>query len=153
MRKQAEFKSKTKATSKMTVEAANKRTAKRSDKTTTCKRAEKTSEAEEVKPAVKIVQKHLPIQLLSPEEFEAVTRATYYHPESQLILKLFLHVSHFWHTARYMQEKPVPCPKPINWEREEEIAARLIQDTLQQLLAGVSVTPWQAAIAKKRGNR
>ena len=103
------------------------------------------------KPSVKINQKELPLQLLSPEEFEAITKANYYHPESQLILRLFLHICHFWHIARQMQDKPTQLPKPVEWESVELSASKLIQETLNQLLPGVAVTPWEAA--KTNGRR
>lgn len=103
----------------------------------------KTTMQSKPKPAVKINQKELPMQLLSAEEFEAITQANYYHPESQLILRLFLHISHFWHITRQMQGKPSHLPKPVEWERVEQSAAKLVQETLNQLLSGVSVTPWE----------
>lgn len=105
------------------------------------------------KPTVKINQKELPMQLLSPEEFEAITKANYYHPESQLILRLFLHISHFWHITRQMQGKPTDLQKPVEWERVEQSAAKLIQETLKQLLSGVSVTPWEAAKSNGRTHK
>lgn len=106
----------------------------------------------ETKPrsTVKIDQKQLPMQLLSPDQFEAITKANYYHPESQLIMKLFLHVNHFWHISRQMQGKPTPWAKPVDWERVEQNAANLIQETLTKLLVGVSVTPWEEAKSNGR---
>jgi len=114
----------------------------------------KTKTKTKPKPTVMIEQKELPMQLLSPEEFEAITKANYYHPESQLILKLFLHISHFWNITRQMQGKPTDLPKPVvEWERVEQSASKLIEETLKQLLSGVSVTPWVSAKSNGRTHK
>jgi hypothetical protein len=97
----------------------------------------------------KLNWKELPMEILSPDEFEAITKANYFHPESQLILKLFLQVNYFWHITRQMQGKPTHLPKDVDWTIVEESAARLIAQTLNQLLTGVTISSW--ATSKPNG--
>ena len=87
------------------------------------------------------VLKDLDMLLLTPEQSEAITKANYYHPDSRLVLQLFLHVNYSWHMARKIQNKPSTVDT-IDWAALEKSAARLISDSLARLLVGVSREPW-----------
>jgi hypothetical protein len=85
-----------------------------------------------------VILKDLPLELLTPEQFEAVTRANYHHAESRLILYLFLHTNHLWQLARKIQNNPAML-ETINWASIEKNTARCINETLDKLLTGVVV--------------
>jgi hypothetical protein len=89
-----------------------------------------------------------PLELLAPEEFEAITAANYEHPESRIILRLFLQVNHMWHVSRHMQGLPSPVTA-VDWKRVEENSAQAIRNTFQKLLTGVDVTAWDGRIPEK----
>ena len=88
------------------------------------------------------------LQLLMPDEFEAITKANYYHPESRIVLQLFLQANYFWHITRFMQGKKTSI-KELDWVRLEINTSTLISKTLETLLTGVQVTPWEEATKKK----
>lgn len=71
-----------------------------------------------------------PLELLSKEEFEAITAANYEHPESRIILRLFLQVNYFWHISRIMQELPSAVTS-VDWKRVEDNSAQTIRKTFQ----------------------
>jgi hypothetical protein len=41
-----------------------------------------------------LILKDLSLALLTPDQFQAITAANYHHPESRLILQLFLHANY-----------------------------------------------------------
>lgn len=97
------------------------------------------------------IHKHLedqPLDLLSPQEFQAITAANYDHPESRIILRLFLHVNYFWHVSRHMQG-PRSGISSIDWNCIEENAAQTIRDTFEKLLPGVETSAWDGKIPEK----
>jgi hypothetical protein len=81
-------------------------------------------------------------QLLAPDEFEAITRANYEHPESRLILELFLQVNYLWHLSKYMQNRSAFI-KSVDWVEVQLAAQSTIHKTLAQLLKGVDTAPWK----------
>jgi hypothetical protein len=83
----------------------------------------------------------VPLDLLSPEEYEAITRANYEHPESKLVLQLFIQVNYLWHLSRHMQSKPSSIPV-VDWLMVEMNARKAIMATLGKLLIGVCLDPW-----------
>ena len=80
----------------------------------------------------------MPLELLTPEQFEAVTAANYHHPESRIILYLFLHTNHLWQLARKIQNNPAALAE-TNWASIEKNTAKCINETLEKLLTGVVV--------------
>lgn len=92
-------------------------------------------------PAVPAVLDDLDLSQLSPDQYEAITKANYYHPETRLILMLFLQVDHLWQLARKMQNKSSSV-KEINWTLVEKNSGSLIRDTLAKLLTGVTPQAW-----------
>ncbi|MGI0133967.1 MAG: hypothetical protein ACREBW_03300 [Candidatus Micrarchaeaceae archaeon] len=98
----------------------------------------KTTSATKTKATNALILKDLPLDLLTPEQFEAVTKANYYHPESRLILQLFLKANYIWQLARKIQDKPSSIDT-IDWSLIEKNTARLINETLNKLLTGVTV--------------
>jgi hypothetical protein len=93
----------------------------------------------------------VPLDLLSPEEYEAITRANYEHPESKLVLQLFVQVNYLWHLSRHMQNKPSSIPV-VDWLTVEMSARRTIMATLAKLLVGVSISPWYRGPELKKGS-
>ena len=89
-----------------------------------------------------------PLELLSPEEYEAITAANYHHPESRIILRLFMHVSHYWHVSRHMQGLP-SAVTAVDWHKLEETSGQLIRNTFQKLMPGVKTSAWDATIPNK----
>jgi hypothetical protein len=85
--------------------------------------------------------KDLDLDLLLPEEYEAITKANYGHPESRLILQLFLQLNYFWHITRFMQGR-CRSIKDVDWIKLEVTTKCLIGRTLEKLLKGVEVTAW-----------
>jgi hypothetical protein len=90
------------------------------------------------------VLKDLSFQLLTPEQFDAITKANYPHPESRLVLLLFLHANYSWQLARKIQNKPSDLDS-IDWVLYEKDAEKLITETLSKLLSGVSRESWHLA--------
>lgn len=88
-----------------------------------------------------LILKELPLQLLTPEQYEAITRANYYHPESRLILQLFLQANYTWQLARKLQNKPTSIDS-IDWALVETNTAKLINESLVKLLPGIDNQPW-----------
>jgi hypothetical protein len=94
----------------------------------------------------------LPMKLLTDEEYEAITRANYEHPESRLILQLFLQVNYLWHLSRQMQNKSSSIPV-VDWLTVEMTARKTIMATFTKLLLGVDISAWTmcpGAETKKR---
>jgi hypothetical protein len=89
-----------------------------------------------------------PLELLAPKEFEAITAANYEHPESRIILRLFLQVNYIWHVSRHMQGLP-SAVNTVDWKRVEENSAQSIRNTFQKLLPGVQTTAWDGRIPEK----
>jgi hypothetical protein len=87
------------------------------------------------------ILKDLSLQLLTADQFEAITKANYYHPDSRLVLQLFLHVNYSWHLARNIQNKPSSLGS-IDWVLYEKNAEKLIAESLSKLLSGISPEPW-----------
>ncbi len=112
----------------------------------------KASSATKTKTSNDLILKDLPLELLTPEQFEAVTKANYYHPESRLILQLFLKANYIWQLARKIQHKPSAIDT-IDWSLIEKNTAKLINETLSKLLTGVNVqapaAPVEPATKKK----
>ena len=98
----------------------------------------KAISATKTKTSNALILKELPLELLTPEQFEAVTKANYYHPESRLILQLFLKANYIWQLARKIQHKPSAIDT-IDWSLIEKNTAKLINETLSKLLTGVNV--------------
>lgn len=98
------------------------------------------------------ILKDLPVALLSPEQYEAITKANYYHPESRLILQLFLQTDYLWQLARKMQSKSSTI-EFINWAVIEKNTAKAIHETLDKLLSGVRVEAKQAAEPKSKSRK
>ena len=90
------------------------------------------------------VLKDLSFQLLTPEQFEAIAKANYPHPESRLVMLLFLHANYSWQLARKIQNKPSNIHS-IDWVLYEKDAKKLITEILSKLLSGVSKEPWHLA--------
>jgi len=88
-----------------------------------------------------LILKDLSLALLTPDQFQAITTANYHHPESRLILQLFLHANYGWHLARKIQNKPSSIDS-IDWALYEKNTAKLVTDSLSKLLPGVSSEPW-----------
>jgi hypothetical protein len=87
------------------------------------------------------ILRDLSLQLLTPEQFEAITKANYYHPESRLVLQLFLHVNYSWQIARRLQNNPSSA-SDIDWGSHEKNAAKLVSDSLSTLLQGIDREAW-----------
>lgn len=85
-----------------------------------------------------LILKGLPLELLTPEQYEAITKANYHHPESRLILQLFLSTNYTWQLARKILQKPSAIDT-VDWFSIEKSSAKLINETLQKLLKGVVV--------------
>lgn len=85
--------------------------------------------------------KDLSLQLLTPDQFEAVTKANYYHPDSKLVLHLFLYVNYIWQISRKLQNDPSSV-NAIDWPLVEKNTAKLISDSLSRLLSGIDTKPW-----------
>lgn len=98
------------------------------------------------------ILKDLPLSLLSPEQYEAITKANYYHPESRLVLELFLHTDYLWQLARKIQNKSTSI-EFINWAMIEKNTAKAIDATLQQLLNGVRVEARKIAEPKHKARK
>ncbi|MBY0552040.1 MAG: hypothetical protein K2W95_32450 [Candidatus Obscuribacterales bacterium] len=92
--------------------------------------------------AAPAVLEDLDLALLTPEQFEAMTKANYHHPESRLILMLFLQANYLWQLARKLQNKSSGIDK-IDWALIEKNTAAMLCDTLSKLLTGVKPEPWQ----------
>lgn len=88
-----------------------------------------------------VLLRELPLELLTPEQNEAVTAANYHHPESRLVLELFLQTTYLWQLARRIQHNPESIAS-INWPAIERSTARIINQSLSKLLAGVNREPW-----------
>jgi hypothetical protein len=101
------------------------------------------------KKPVQVDWKELPTDLLSPEEYSAMTAANYHHPESRLILQLFLHVNYLWQLSRHMQNKPSSIPV-VDWQTIEINAGMCIRSTCNKLLGGVEVSPWAGSIEPEK---
>ncbi len=88
---------------------------------------------------------------LSPEQYEQITRNNYYHPESKLILQLFLQVNYTCQLARKIQQKP-SLIDTIDWALIERNTAKVISETKSKLLVGVTVqAPATPEASVKRG--
>jgi hypothetical protein len=113
--------------------------------------AKKTTKATATKATKLKVHRHVedqPLELLSKEEFEAITAANYEHPESRIILRLFLNVNYFWHVSRHMQGLPSPV-NSVDWKLLEQNSAQTIRNTFQKLLPGVQTTAWDGRLPEK----
>ncbi|MBX9569245.1 MAG: hypothetical protein K2X77_10140 [Candidatus Obscuribacterales bacterium] len=88
------------------------------------------------------------LEILSRAEFEAITKANYYHPESRLILQLFLQVHYAWQISKLMQGK-ASTVKTIDWSRFESACSKLLLSSFGDLLSGVQVSPWTKQVRKK----
>ncbi len=112
----------------------------------------KATSTTKTKTSKSLILKDLPLELLTPEQFEAVTKANYYHPESRLILQLFLKANYIWQLARKIQHKPSAIDT-IDWSLIEKNTAKLINETMSKLLTGVNVqspAPPVAPATKKK---
>src|ERR1035437_9606621 len=89
-----------------------------------------------------------PLELLSPQEYEAITAANYHHPESRIILRLFMHVNYFWHISRHMQGLPSSVTA-VDWQKIEQTSGQLIRNTFQKLMPGVKTSEWDESIPEK----
>jgi len=79
--------------------------------------------------------------------FTSITRANHHHPESFLVLQLFLHANYAWHLARKIQNKPSSIDS-IDWALYEKNTAKLLNQSLSKLLAGISTEPWKPDIGE-----
>lgn len=84
---------------------------------------------------------HIQESILTPEQYEALTKANYTHPKSRMVLRLFLHLSFFWHVCRYMQGKS-DVIAGISWSEMERHARQLIDKVLADLLQGIDQDDW-----------
>ena len=112
------------------------------------KKTTKTSVAKESKPKIHRHVEDQPLELLAPGEYEAITAANYEHPESRIILRLFLHANYFWQISRYMQGLPSSVTS-VDWARMEANSGQLIRNTFEKLLPGVQTTAWDGRIPEK----
>ena len=87
------------------------------------------------------VLKDLSEQLLTPEQFEAVTKVNYHHPDSRVVLHLFLHANYVWQIARKLQNDPALVDS-FDWATIEKNSCKLVNDTLAKLLTGIDPTSW-----------
>jgi len=87
------------------------------------------------------VLKDLSEQLLTPEQFEAVTKVNYHHPDSRVVLHLFLHANYVWQIARKLQKDPA-LVETFDWPTIEKNSGKLVNDTLGKLLTGIDPTSW-----------
>lgn len=113
--------------------------------------ARKTTKSSVAKVSKATIHRHVedqPLELLSPEEYEAITAANYEHPESRIILRLFLQTNYIWHVSRHMQGLPSQVTA-VDWKRMEENSAQAIRNTFQKLLPGVQTTAWDGRIPEK----
>jgi hypothetical protein len=97
------------------------------------------------KASASLILKDLSLELLTADQFQAITEANYHHPESRLVLQLFLHASYGWHLARKIQNKPSSIDS-IDWALYEKNTAKLITESLSKLLPGISTEPWKPDI-------
>ena len=121
------------------------------DKKTTTTTTTTKAKAASKKATKPVLHRHVedqPLELLSRAEFEAITAANYEHPESRVILRLFLHVNYSWHVSRHMQGLPSAVTE-VDWKRVEENSAQAIRNTFQKLLPGVQTTAWDGRIPEK----
>lgn len=102
--------------------------------------------AQKTKPAPAIYD-DLDLALLTPQQFEAITKANYHHPESRLVLTLFLQANYVWQLARKLQNKPSAIDE-VNWAIIEKNTASLLRDTLDKLLTGVNRDAWPLGSVK-----
>lgn len=112
------------------------------------KKTSKTGATKTPKPKLHRHAEGQPLDLLAPQEFEAITAANYEHPESRIILRLFLQVNYIWHVSRHMQGLPSTV-SAVDWKRLEENSAQAIRNTFQKLLPGVETTAWDGRIPEK----
>jgi hypothetical protein len=112
------------------------------------KKTTKTNAAKTTKPKVHRHVEDQPLELLAPQEFEAITAANYEHPEARIILRLFLQVNYIWHVSPHMQGLP-SAVTAVDWKRVEENSAQAIRNTFQKLLPGVQTTAWNGRIPDK----
>ena len=112
------------------------------------KKTTKTTVAKTTKPKLHRHLEEQPLDLLSPQEFEAIAAANYEHPESRIILRLFLQVNYFWHVSRHLQGLP-SAVTAVDWKRTEENSAQAIRNTFQKVLPGVQTTAWDGRIPDK----
>lgn len=114
--------------------------------------AKKTTRAQTSKATLRKADRNLEGQpldlLLEPEQYQAITSATYDHPESRIILRLLLHANYYWQVSRFMQGLPSPVTS-VDWSRLEHNAAQLISNTFEKLLPGVETTAWNGRIPDK----
>lgn len=86
------------------------------------------------------VLKDLSLGLLTPAQFEAITKANYYTPDARLVLQLFLHTNYLWQLSRKIQNQNKPAAiETINWPLIEKNSAHAINESLNKLLAGVNL--------------
>lgn len=87
------------------------------------------------------VLKDLSEQLLTPEQFEAVTKVNYHHPDSRVVLHLFLHANYVWQIARKLQNDPALVDS-FDWATIEKNSGKLVNETLAKLLTGIDPSSW-----------
>ncbi|MBX9719946.1 MAG: hypothetical protein K2X81_01000 [Candidatus Obscuribacterales bacterium] len=108
--------------------------------------SKKTPTESKSKTSNALILKNLPLELLTPEQFEAVTKANYHHPESRLILLLFLQTNYLRQLACKIQNKPESISS-INWSSIERSTAKIINESLEKLLNGIDNKPWKPTAA------
>ena len=110
-------------------------------RTKTSTTTKKTDSSTQSKATNALILKDLPLEIVTPEQYESITRANYYHPESRLILELFLQTNYLWQLARKIQHKPESIAS-INWSSIERSTGKLISQSLSKLLTGIDNKPW-----------
>lgn len=88
------------------------------------------------------------LELLTPQEYEAITSANYGHPESRVVLRMFLQINYFWHLSRHMQGLPSSV-SAVDWKKVEENSAQTIRNTFHMLLPEVPTNPWDGQIPER----
>lgn len=104
------------------------------------------AKATKLKPSKHLEDQQL--ELLAPQEFEAITAANYGHPESRIILRMFLHVNYFWHISRHMQGLPSSV-SAVDWKKVEDNSAQAIRNTFHMLIPGVRTSAWDGQIPER----
>lgn len=115
---------------------------------TKTKATQKKVVAKATKPKLHRHVEDQPLELLSPAEYEAITLANYEHPESRIILRLFLNVNYIWQVSRHMQGLPSSVSS-VDWKGIENNSAQLVRNTFEKLLPGVRTTAWDGRIPAK----
>lgn len=110
--------------------------------------AKKTTKPTTSKVATRSIGTNLqdqPLELLTPDEFAAITAATYDNPQSRIVLRLLINANYFWHVSRHVLGLPSPITE-VDWRSVERNTAQLVRNTFDKLLPQVDTTPWHGRV-------